>query len=456
MGPNPADYRLAVLGPSGVGKTALTIQLCQQRFVDTHDHTIADSYRTDVVITGRTFSLEVFDIGGQKPEVSSATELNNYSDWISRSQGIILVYNITERDSFTNIEFLVKHVISVKSWYPVVDTASLRPERLPIMIVGNKNDLPTIRQVSPEEGRNLAKEQGCMFIETSAKQNMNVKKAFRNVGEVLSKPPNSGSSAWRAITASELPESWPDWRPILLEQTLPPFTILLLQCVVGLMSLPSRILEISLQKLGKLISSEPIPVLGRQLQRITEQVAQTDSGKGPKILVPILNDLIHAEIEDHWTSTRNCFPMITTFADTLGCSSDTSRLAGLRFSILAPEVEIAYNVPKSEIAMIKGEIRIKIADKATRSVRECTCLDRRFANVLAHLHEVLSGATALLDPGESLNPPSNYETFNEAKYIAARRREARPVLGPHDGHHASIHGPARSHQQIFRMSIPAS
>ena len=52
-------YRLVVLGDGGVGKTALTIQLCLNHFVETYDPTIEDSYRKQVVIDEEPCVLEV-------------------------------------------------------------------------------------------------------------------------------------------------------------------------------------------------------------------------------------------------------------------------------------------------------------------------------------------------------------------------------------------------------------
>jgi GTPase KRas protein len=50
-----------------------------------------------------------------------------------------------------------------------------------MVLVGNKCDLETDRQVSSEEGKDLAKNFGCQFIETSAKQRIHVDEAFFEV-----------------------------------------------------------------------------------------------------------------------------------------------------------------------------------------------------------------------------------------------------------------------------------
>ena len=55
------EYKLVVVGAGGVGKSALTIQLIQNHFVDEYDPTIEDSYRKQVVIDGETCLLDILD-----------------------------------------------------------------------------------------------------------------------------------------------------------------------------------------------------------------------------------------------------------------------------------------------------------------------------------------------------------------------------------------------------------
>jgi GTPase KRas protein len=59
-------HKIVVLGDGGVGKTALTIQLCLSHFVETYDPTIEDSYRKQVVIDEIPCVLEVLDTAGQE------------------------------------------------------------------------------------------------------------------------------------------------------------------------------------------------------------------------------------------------------------------------------------------------------------------------------------------------------------------------------------------------------
>ena len=60
------EYKLVVAGASGIGKTALRIQIIQNHFVDEHDPTIKDSHRKQIVIDGETCFLDTLDTAGQE------------------------------------------------------------------------------------------------------------------------------------------------------------------------------------------------------------------------------------------------------------------------------------------------------------------------------------------------------------------------------------------------------
>ncbi|XP_044716995.1 ras family domain-containing protein [Hirsutella rhossiliensis] len=178
-------YKLVVLGDGGVGKTALTIQLCLQHFVETYDPTIEDSYRKQVVIDNQPCMLEVLDTAGQEEYTALRDQ------WIRDGEGFVLVYSISSRSSFTRIKRFHHQIQRVKE----------SPQMpVPVMLVGNKSDRVTEREVSTQEGHALARELGCEFVEASAKNCINVEKAFYDVVRILrrqrqqvSRPP-AGSS----------------------------------------------------------------------------------------------------------------------------------------------------------------------------------------------------------------------------------------------------------------------
>ncbi|RKF60165.1 Protein ras-2 [Erysiphe neolycopersici] len=175
-------YKLVVLGDGGVGKTALTIQLTLQHFVETYDPTIEDSYRKQVAIDGQSCMLEVLDTAGQEEYTALRDQ------WIRDGEGFVLVYSISSRSSFTRINRFHNQIQRVKessassSSYAGSPLIASHPDcPAPIMLVGNKSDRITEREVSTQEGYALARELGCDFVEASAKNSINVEKAFYDV-----------------------------------------------------------------------------------------------------------------------------------------------------------------------------------------------------------------------------------------------------------------------------------
>jgi len=181
-----ALYKLVVLGDGGVGKTALTIQLCLNHFVESYDPTIEDSYRKQVMIDGQSCMLEVLDTAGQEEYTALRDQ------WIRDGEGFVLVYSISSRPSFTRIHKFYKQIQRVKESsqdgspnYPgsplSTSSSSGGSGPAPVMLVGNKCDRVTERAVSIQEGVALAKELGCDFLEASAKNCINVERAFFDV-----------------------------------------------------------------------------------------------------------------------------------------------------------------------------------------------------------------------------------------------------------------------------------
>jgi GTPase KRas len=163
-------------------------QLCLNHFVETYDPTIEDSYRKQVVIDSQSCMLEVLDTAGQEEYTALRDQ------WIRDGEGFVLVYSITSRSSFTRIHKFYNQIQRVKDSAnagsptstsylasPIVSSAGNYTGPAPVMLVGNKSDRVTEREVSTQEGNALAKELGCDFVEASAKNCINVEKAFYDV-----------------------------------------------------------------------------------------------------------------------------------------------------------------------------------------------------------------------------------------------------------------------------------
>ncbi|EGN99072.1 hypothetical protein SERLA73DRAFT_181870 [Serpula lacrymans var. lacrymans S7.3] len=157
------EYKLVVVGGGGVGKSALTIQFIQSHFVREYDPTIEDSYRKQCIIDDEVALLDVLDTAGQDEYIAMREH------YMRTGEGFLLVYAITSRDSFEEINTYYQQLLRVKDG------------PCPVILVGNKCDLEYERQVGMNEGRDLAKHFGCKFIETSAKTRLNVDDAFNNI-----------------------------------------------------------------------------------------------------------------------------------------------------------------------------------------------------------------------------------------------------------------------------------
>ncbi|EPQ52697.1 hypothetical protein GLOTRDRAFT_46657 [Gloeophyllum trabeum ATCC 11539] len=162
--PNLREYKLCLLGDGGVGKSALTVRYIQSHFVEEYDPTIEDWYRKQTVIDDEIALLDILDTAGQEEYKAMRDQ------YMRTSEGFLLVYSITSRQSFEEIPRLYEELLRVKG---VISC--------PAIMVANKCDLDRARQVSMREGGARAKELGCLFVETSAKNNMRVDDAFHDL-----------------------------------------------------------------------------------------------------------------------------------------------------------------------------------------------------------------------------------------------------------------------------------
>src|ERR1700760_5198765 len=128
--------------------------------------------------------LEVLDTAGQEEYTALRDQ------WIRDGEGFVLVYSISSRPSFNRIGAFFKQIQRVKESSqssPTYPGSPLSASSMgangpaPVMLVGNKCDRHTEREVSTQKGYSLAKELGCDFVEASAKNCINVEKAFFDV-----------------------------------------------------------------------------------------------------------------------------------------------------------------------------------------------------------------------------------------------------------------------------------
>lgn len=166
---NLQTYKIVVVGDGGVGKSALTIQFFQKMFVEDYDPTIEDSYIQHTEIDSQWCILDVLDTAGQE-EFSAMRE-----QYMRKGDAFLLVYSVTDRASYMNMKHFHTLILRVKD-----------KDSYPMILVANKVDLVHLRQVSQEQGQELANILKIPYIETSAKTPpINVDRAFQEVVRII-------------------------------------------------------------------------------------------------------------------------------------------------------------------------------------------------------------------------------------------------------------------------------
>ena len=160
-------YKVVVLGSGGVGKSALTIQLVQRRYVAAYDPTIEDSYKKMIAVDGQDVSLDILDTAGQDDFAAIR------STYIRSGQGFLVVFAVNDPSSFDAIDHFVQDI-----------RAASDKEDIPIVVCGNKCDLQQ-RDIKKEDAEKFCQELNVKYFETSAKNNVNVTEAFVEVTRMM-------------------------------------------------------------------------------------------------------------------------------------------------------------------------------------------------------------------------------------------------------------------------------
>ena len=155
-------YKIVLIGDSGVGKTNLLSRFIHEEFTLESKSTIGVEFATrSIFINNKCIKVQIWDTAGQErfKAITSA--------YYRGAHGVLLVYDITKRQSFFNTD----------KWYKEIEQ-HYEDETISGVLVGNKSDLMYLRDVPSEEGENLAIKYSFSFIETSALDNTNVEDAF--------------------------------------------------------------------------------------------------------------------------------------------------------------------------------------------------------------------------------------------------------------------------------------
>ena len=172
--------RIMLLGDSNVGKTSILKRYCKNQFSESYISSVGIDFETKYIkVDEKTINLQIWDTAGQ--ERYKVISKNYYN----KSDGFIIVYDITNKSSFD----------SIVNW--VEDIKELASNDNKNIILGNKCDLESERKINKEEGDNLAKKYNSQFFEVSAQNGKNIDKSFLCLVQSILKDVNNSYSSRR-------------------------------------------------------------------------------------------------------------------------------------------------------------------------------------------------------------------------------------------------------------------
>ncbi|KAJ9698529.1 hypothetical protein PVL29_007551 [Vitis rotundifolia] len=157
-------FKIVLIGDSGVGKSNILSRFTRNEFCLESKSTIGVEFATRTLqIDGKTVKAQIWDTAGQERyrAITSA--------YYRGAVGALLVYDITKRQTFDNVQRWLRELR---------DHAD---SNIVIMMAGNKCDLKHLRAVSEEDGQGLAEREELSFLETSALEATNIEKAFQTI-----------------------------------------------------------------------------------------------------------------------------------------------------------------------------------------------------------------------------------------------------------------------------------
>lgn len=181
---------VTICGDGGCGKSSITLRLVRSQWTSEYDPTIEDSYSVTRTVDGLPYFLSLTDTAGQE-EYRGLWAASNL-----KSDAFLLVYDITNAASIDTLEYFMemidietdqrmednqRRIRAAKSAAggKAIDYSTLGLQPPPVKIVaGNKCDLKDARAITSRQGLEWARKRGCGFMETSAREMVNIEETF--------------------------------------------------------------------------------------------------------------------------------------------------------------------------------------------------------------------------------------------------------------------------------------
>ena len=161
-------FKVLLLGNSNVGKSSLFLRFVDDIWNDTFVPTIGVDFKIKTFeIDSKKIKMQIWDTAGQE------RFKNIISSYYRGAHGILLLYDVTDKDSFKNLS----------NW--LIEIEKNASKNVLKVLIGNKSDLEDKRVISYNQGKEFADTYGLKFIETSAKKNLNVNEAFETLGREI-------------------------------------------------------------------------------------------------------------------------------------------------------------------------------------------------------------------------------------------------------------------------------
>ncbi|CAO3595084.1 unnamed protein product [Absidia cylindrospora] len=161
-------FKILLIGDSGVGKSCLLLRFADDTFTDNYISTIGVDFKIRTIeLEGKTVKLQIWDTAGQE-RFRTIT-----SSYYRGAHGIIVVYDVTDSDSFNNVKLWLNEI------------GRYAAEGVNKLLIGNKNDLTDQKVIETEQLKELSDTLDIPFLETSAKESVNVEKAFLTMAKQI-------------------------------------------------------------------------------------------------------------------------------------------------------------------------------------------------------------------------------------------------------------------------------